>query len=101
LSLKTKVDGLLVVWPQNHYDGFFWFGLKTAGYGFSRFGLKTGGGGFSSLCLKTDGYDLVIWASKSPQRFLGLGVKTKWAMVYRLHLKTYGRMRRCGGTPQN
>jgi hypothetical protein len=22
LSLKTKVDGLSVVWPQNHYDGF-------------------------------------------------------------------------------
>jgi hypothetical protein len=42
LSLKTKVDGLLVVWPQNHWDGFSsvwaskpmatvceWFGLKT------------------------------------------------------------------------
>jgi hypothetical protein len=22
LSLKTKVDGLSVVWPQNHWDGF-------------------------------------------------------------------------------
>jgi hypothetical protein len=43
LSLKTKVDGLSVVWPQNHRDGFSsvwaskpmatvceWFGLKTA-----------------------------------------------------------------------
>jgi hypothetical protein len=42
LSLKTKVDGLSVVWPQNHWDGFSsvwasklmvmvceWFGLKT------------------------------------------------------------------------
>jgi hypothetical protein len=42
LSLKTKVDGLSVVWPQNHCDGFSlvwaskliatvceWFGLKT------------------------------------------------------------------------
>jgi hypothetical protein len=29
LSLKTNVDGLLVVWPQNHWDGFLWFGLKT------------------------------------------------------------------------
>jgi hypothetical protein len=41
LSLKTKVDGLSVVWPQNHWDGFSsvwaskpmatvceWFGLK-------------------------------------------------------------------------
>jgi hypothetical protein len=42
LSLKTKVDGLLVVWPQNHWDDFSsvcasklmvaiyeWFDLKT------------------------------------------------------------------------
>jgi hypothetical protein len=42
LSLKTKVGGLSVVWPQNHWDGFSlvwvskpmaavceWFGLKT------------------------------------------------------------------------
>jgi hypothetical protein len=42
LSLKTKVNILLVVWPQNHWDGFSsvwafkpmvtgceWFGLKT------------------------------------------------------------------------
>jgi hypothetical protein len=42
LSLKTKVNGLSVVWPQNHWDGFSlvcaskpmatvceWFGLKT------------------------------------------------------------------------
>jgi hypothetical protein len=34
LSLKTKVDGLWVVWPQNHSDGFHWFGLKTGGDGF-------------------------------------------------------------------
>jgi hypothetical protein len=78
LRLKTKVDGLSVVWPQNHWvglsvvwlqnhwDGFSRFGLKTGGDGFSRFGLKTGGGGFSGLGLKTDSYDLVIWGSKSP-----------------------------------
>jgi hypothetical protein len=42
LSLKIKVDSLLVVWPQTHWDGFSsvwasklmvtvcdWFGLKT------------------------------------------------------------------------
>jgi hypothetical protein len=42
LSLKTKVDGLSVVWPQNHWDDFSsvwaskpmatvceWIGLKT------------------------------------------------------------------------
>jgi hypothetical protein len=33
LSLKTKVDGLLVVWPQNHSDGFHRFSLKTGGDG--------------------------------------------------------------------
>jgi hypothetical protein len=53
-----------------------------------------GGGGFLGLGLKTDSYDLVIWASKSPRQFLGLGLKTKRAMVYRLRHKTDGRMRR-------
>jgi hypothetical protein len=43
-----------------------------------------GGGGFSSLGLKTNRSDLVIWASKSPRRFLGLGLKTKQASVCRL-----------------
>jgi hypothetical protein len=40
-----------------------------------------GGGGFFGLCLKTGNYDLVIWASKSPQWFLGLGLKTKQTSV--------------------
>jgi hypothetical protein len=40
LSLKTKVDGLSVVWPQNHWDGFLWFGLKTGGDGFSGLASK-------------------------------------------------------------
>jgi hypothetical protein len=47
LSLKTKVDSLSMVWPQNHLDGFLRFGLKIGGDGFSWFGLKTGGSGFS------------------------------------------------------
>jgi hypothetical protein len=79
LSLKTKVDGLSVVWPQNHWDsfllfslktsgdGFSGFGLKTGSDGFSGFGLKTGGDGFSGLGLKTSSYGLVICASKSPR----------------------------------
>jgi hypothetical protein len=33
--LKTKVDGLLVIWPQNHWDGFLQFGLKTVAMVFS------------------------------------------------------------------
>jgi hypothetical protein len=36
-----------------------------------------GGGGFSGLDLKTNSFDLVIWASKSPRRFLSLGIKIK------------------------
>jgi hypothetical protein len=39
---------------------------------------------------------LMIWISKSLQRFLGLSIKTKQVTVYRLHHKTDGRMRRCG-----
>jgi hypothetical protein len=72
LSLKTKVYGLSVVWPQNHLDHFLRFSLKIGGDGFLRFGLKTGGdgfmvepqnqggGGFPGLGLKTGSYDLMI-----------------------------------------
>jgi hypothetical protein len=49
-----------------------------------------GGGGFPGLGLKTGSSGLVIWASKSPRRFLGLGLKTKWALVCRLRHKTDG-----------
>jgi hypothetical protein len=47
-----------------------------------------GGGGFLGLGLKTGGSGLVIWNSKSPQQFLGLSIKTKWASVCRLRHKT-------------
>jgi hypothetical protein len=36
-----------------------------------------GGGGFPGFSLKTDSFGLVIWASKSPRRFLGLGFNIK------------------------
>jgi hypothetical protein len=49
-----------------------------------------GGGGFPSLGLKTGSSSLVIWASKSPRRFLGLGLKTMRASVCRLRHKTDG-----------
>jgi hypothetical protein len=29
LSLRTKVNGLSMVWPQNHWDGFLQFGLTV------------------------------------------------------------------------
>jgi hypothetical protein len=88
LSLKTKATVCQ------------WFGLKTTGTVLSGLASKSvvtispdltskpivsflvepqnqGGGGFSSLELKTGSYDLMIWASKSPRRFLGLSLKTK------------------------
>jgi hypothetical protein len=51
-----------------------------------------GGGGFPGFGLKTGSSSLVIWASKSPRRFYGLGLKTKWASVCWLHHKTDGGM---------
>jgi hypothetical protein len=49
-----------------------------------------GGVGFPSLGLKTGSSGLVIWTLKLPRRFLGLGLKTKWVSVCRLHHKTDG-----------
>jgi hypothetical protein len=76
LSLKTNVDSLSVVWPQNDWDDFLRFGLKTGGDGFSRFDLKTGGGGFPGLGLKIDSYSFLVWASKpSKLRFVDCASK--------------------------
>jgi hypothetical protein len=47
-----------------------------------------GGGDFPNLGLKTSSSGLVILASKSSRRFLGLGLKTMWALVYQLRHKT-------------
>jgi hypothetical protein len=88
LNLKTKVDGLKVILPQNHRDGFSRFDLKIGGDSFFRFGLKTGDECFSGLGLKIDSYGLVIWVTKSPRRFLGLCLKTKRVTVCRLRYKT-------------
>jgi hypothetical protein len=76
LSLKTKVNVLWVVWPQNHSDYFFWFDLKPGGDGFLWVGLKIGGSGFPVWASKPaalvwwfgpkndcDGF--LVWASKS------------------------------------
>jgi hypothetical protein len=54
------------------------------------------GRGFLGLALKTSSSGLVIWASKSLHRFLGLGLKTKQATICRLCHKTDGRMIRHG-----
>jgi hypothetical protein len=47
-----------------------------------------GGGGFPSLGLKIGSSVLVIWTSKSPRRFLHLGLRIKWASVCQLRHKT-------------
>jgi hypothetical protein len=49
-----------------------------------------GGIGLSGLGLKIGSSGLVICVSKSPQRFLGLDLKIKWASVCRLHHNTDG-----------
>jgi hypothetical protein len=49
-----------------------------------------GGEGFPCLGVKTGNSSLVIWVSKSPRRFLGLGLKTKQSSVCRLRHKTNG-----------
>jgi hypothetical protein len=92
-----------------------WFGLKTTRTFFSGLASKpvvtvfgglaskptvTVSGGLTSkpavavsggLGLKTSGCGLVIYASKSPRQFPGLGLKTKQATVCRLRHKTDGR----------
>jgi hypothetical protein len=45
---KTKVNGLSVGWPQNHWNNF------------SQFDLKTDGNGFPSVALKIGSYGLMI-----------------------------------------
>jgi hypothetical protein len=64
LSLKIKVYGMSVVWPQNHWDDFLRFDLKIDGDGFLQFDLKISDDGFSRFDLKTGGSGLSIWASK-------------------------------------
>jgi hypothetical protein len=76
-GLKTKVDDLSVIWPQNNWVRF------------------------PGLDLKTDSYGLVIRASKSPWWFIGLGLKTKRATVCQLRHKTYRRMKTAWGTRQD
>jgi hypothetical protein len=71
LSLKAKVDSLSVVWPQNHWDGFWRFGLKTCCDSFLWFGLKTSGGGFLQFGLKTGGDGFSWFGLKIGGRFLG------------------------------
>jgi hypothetical protein len=62
--------------------------------------LKIKVDGFLGLGLKIDSFGLVICASKLSQRFHGLGLKIKQAMVYLLHHKT-DRRRMARDTQKN
>jgi hypothetical protein len=68
---------LSVVWLQNHWDGFLWFGLKTGGDGFLWIGLKTGDDGLLRFGLKTSGDGFSGLASKPVTTVSWLSLKTK------------------------
>jgi hypothetical protein len=78
------------VWPQNQWRTVSPGLASKPAVGFLVEPQNQGGGGFSGLGLKTGSSSLVIWDSKSPRWFLGLGLKTKWASVCRLRHKTDG-----------
>jgi hypothetical protein len=107
LSLKAKFDSLSVVWPQNHWDDALKPVLTVSSglasktvvmvspglaskrtVGFLVESQNQGGGGFFGLGIKTCSSGLVILTSKSLRRFLGLGLKTKQALICRLRHKT-------------
>jgi hypothetical protein len=69
-----------------------WFGFKATRTGLVIWASKSLQR-FLSLDLKTGGYSLVIWVTKSPQWFLSLGLKTKCAMVCQLRIKIDRRMK--------
>jgi hypothetical protein len=91
LSLETKVNGLSAVWPQNYWDNFLWFGLKTGGVDFLLFGIKTGGNGFLWFCLKTGDDDFLRFGLKTGgDGFLRFGLKTGGDGFSRFIFKTGG-----------
>jgi hypothetical protein len=66
-----------MVWPQNHWDDFIWFVIKTGGDGFLRFCLKTSGDGFLWFGLKTGGDGFSGLASKLVVTVSWLSLKTR------------------------
>jgi hypothetical protein len=75
-SLKTGGDGLLVIWPQNHYNSFlvwdskpmsmvWWFKPQNHCNGFFVWTSKLSGRRFVHLHLKTDERIKTVWAYAS------------------------------------
>jgi hypothetical protein len=77
LSLKIKVDGLAVVWHQNHWDSFssVWTSKLMATI-CERFCLKTTRTVFSNLASKLVVGFLVERQNQDGGGFFGLGLKT-------------------------
>jgi hypothetical protein len=65
-----------MVWPQNYWDCFLWFGFKTIGDGFLRFGLKTGSDGFLRFGQKTGGDNFSGFTSNPVATVSWLSLKT-------------------------
>jgi hypothetical protein len=76
-GLTSKPLGRLSpVWPQNRWQRFLRFGLKTSGDDFLVKPQNQGGGGFPGLGLKTGSYSLVIWVLKLIRlQFVGCATK--------------------------
>jgi hypothetical protein len=77
LSLKTKVDSLSMVWPQNHWDGFssVW-ASKPMVMVCEWFGLKTTQTVFTGLASKPLRRFSLVWPENQWRRFLaGLASK--------------------------
>jgi hypothetical protein len=100
LSLKTNVDGLSAVWPQNHWDGFSlvwaskpmatvceWFGLKTTRMVFTGLASKPVATISSGLALKPAATVFSSLASKLVVT-VSLGLASKLWSVSWLSLKT-------------
>jgi hypothetical protein len=75
--------------------------VETRSVGFLAEPQNQGGGGFPGLGLKIGSFSLVIWASKSPRRFFGLGFKTRWSSVCRLRHKNRRREVGAGHTSRS
>jgi hypothetical protein len=82
LSLKTKLNGLLVVWPQNHWYSLSVLWPQNQWGGFLQFCLKIGGNGFSRFSLKTDGGFLGLASKPRSKVSSGLTSKPMVARVF-------------------
>jgi hypothetical protein len=77
LSLKTKVDDLWLVWPQNHSDDFCQFGLKTGGDGLWVVWPQNHSDGFSSVWDSKPMTVVCEWFGLKTTRTIFVGLASK------------------------